>query len=368
MGMRPVLSCLCVLGLAACNGGDNGSGTQAGYAEHALVSDGALMADHTDADLVNAWGLAFNPQGFAWVANNGSDKSTLYDGNGVKQSLVVAIPAGSRGGAGVTGVVFNGSGNFVVTSGGKSGAAGFVFDTEGGTVAAWAPDVDLNNAITVYDDGAGGAIYKGLAIIVSGGTNRLYASDFHNNKVDVFDASFNKIAVAGGFADATMPAGFAPFGIQAINGQLVVTYAQQDAAAEDELHGAGLGYVDLFDGDGNLVKRLVSQGALNAPWGIALAPNDFGPLSNDLLIGNFGDGKVNAYNMSSGAFVDALKTPGGTPIAVDGLWAIAFGNDLNSQPHNTLFYTAGPNDEADGLYGRFDAVTVTNGMCSGYGC
>jgi uncharacterized protein (TIGR03118 family) len=348
--------------LTACGGGgDSGGGMgTSSYAATSLVSDFSASTNpynsaNVDTHLVNAWGLAFNPTGFVWVANAGTSTSTLYDGNGVAQTLVVAIPDGAAGTANPTGIVFSGSTDFVVSQGGLSGASRFIFAGEAGTLSGWSPGVNLNNAVTVFDGVSAGAVYKGLALASSGGANFLYAADFHNGRVDVFDATFAKVTVAGGFTDPTLPAGYAPFGIQAIGGSIYVTFAKQDAAAEDDVAGAGLGLVDVFDATGHFVKRLVDVGgALNAPWGIALAPADFGSFSNALLVANFGDGKINAFNASTGAKLGTLSKADGTPIAIDGLWGIAFGNGINSQPTNTLFFTGGPSNETHGVYGRID--------------
>jgi uncharacterized protein (TIGR03118 family) len=349
--------------LAACGGGgDDNNGGMSGYVASNLVSDTGSMSSNpyassnVDAHLVNPWGIAFNPQGFVWVANNATSTSTLYDGNGVAQTLVVAIPAGTAGPAKPTGIVFNATQSFRVSQGGASGVSPFVFAGESGTLAAWSPGVDLNNAITVHDGSAAGSIYKGLAIASSGGVDRLFAADFHNAAVDVFDATFTKISVAGGFTDPNLPAGYAPFGIQAIGGMIYVAYAKQDANAEDEVAGAGLGFVDVYDTNGNFVKRLISlAGALDAPWGMVIAPANFGMFSNALLVGNFGDGRINAFDPNTGALRGPLAKPDGTPIVIDGLWGIAFGNGINSQPANTLFFAAGPADETHGVYGRIDA-------------
>jgi len=325
-------------------------GNGATYSVRNLVSDTGGAAN-TDPNLVNGWGVAFNPQGFVWVVDNGTSKSTLYDGNGVPQSLVVSIPAGQAGDAKPTGIVFNGSENFVVSDGTKSGASRFIFVGESGTMAAWSPNVQLNSAITVYDGSAQHAIYKGLAIAA----NRLYAADFHNARIDVFDTAFQLITVPGGFVDPNLPAGYAPFGIQAIGDRVYVAYAKQDADAEDEEAGPGLGMLNVFDTDGTLIRRLVSPGGpLNAPWGIALAPANFGPASNALLVGDFGDGRIHMFEPNSGAYRGTLNTNGGAPVEIPGLWGIAFGNGLNAQPIDTLFFAAGPDDEQHGLYGRID--------------
>jgi len=339
------------------------------FSATSLVSDtagtGALV---TDANLLNAWGVSFGPGTFAWVANNHSETSTLYDGNGKAQPaaapLVVSLPSGPGGVSfDPTGVVFNGSSSFVVTAGGKSGAAKFIFDGEGGMIGGWSPSVDSGNVVITYVD-AGGAVYKGLAIASNGSGDFIYATDFANNKVDVFDSNFTKqpsTATSFSFTDPTLPAGYAPFGIQAIaNGaggatQIYVSYALQSPPGFDNASGPGLGLVDVFDTNGALVKHLIPVGgALDGPWGMALAPADFGTLSGKLLIGNFGDGRINAFDPSTGQPAGTVKDAGGTAFSVPGLWGIAFGNDANNQPHNTLFYAAGTNDEANGAYGRID--------------
>ena len=350
---RIVCGCIAA-SLFACGGGyDGGRDTMppssSAYAATNLVSDTtALPAAHTDANLVNAWGVAFNPRGFVWVVDNGTAKSTLYDGNGVPQSLVVSTPAGP------TGIVFNGTQDFKLSQNGVTAPSPFIFASESGSISAWSPTVSPTTAVVVFDGSAGGSVYKGLAIGSFGGANYLYAADFHNRRVDVFDASFAKVALPGAFSDPSLPAGYAPFGIQAIGQRIYVAYAMRQASGDDEQAGAGLGIVNVYDMGGTLIKRLVSGGALNAPWGMALAPAGFGTASNMLLIGNFGDGKINAYDPDTGGAGSALLKMDGTPLVVDGLWGIAFGNGLNSQPATTLFFAAGPNDEAHGQYGRID--------------
>jgi len=354
--------------LVSCGGGSSSNNSnpplQSSFKVTALVSDGAVPAAHVDANLKNPWGVAFNPKGFVWVADNGTDVATLYDGNGVPQSLVVTIPDGINGAAAPTGIVFNGTQSFTVTKNGKSGVAAFIFTGEGGTITAWAPAVGPTNAFVMYDDGTGGAVYKGLALAANNGGNFLYATDFHNNKIDVFDTNFTKVAMPGGFRDPAMPAGFAPFGIQAIGAKLFVTYAMQDADKHDDVAGAGLGIVDVYDTAGNLKQRFATGGPLNAPWGIAQAPSNFGSMSGALLIGNFGDGTINAFNASNGQSMGPLDGPSGSPIVENGIWGLAFGNDLSNQPSNTLFFAAGPNDEANGVYGRIDLNSSSNSVTS----
>jgi uncharacterized protein (TIGR03118 family) len=363
-----------------CAGGGYGGSTTASatltvtapsaFTATSLVADtatgGALT---TDPNLVNAWGIAFGPTTPVWVANNHGATSTLYDGNGKPQPFaaprVVALPQGAGGvDFDPTGIVYNPSTDFVVSANGNSAAAAFIFDGEGGMIAGWSASVDPANAVIMYTD-TGGAIYKGLAIANNGSANFLYATDFHNRKIDVFDASFHKqtpTATRFAFADPTLPAGYAPFGIQAIkNGPsgstlIYVTYAKPEAPDNvDNENGAGLGLINVFDTDGNLVRHLVATGGvLDAPWGLALAPSDFGTLGGALLVGNFGDGRINGFDPSTGAYLGTVADSTGAPFAVPGLWGIAFGNDAANQPHATLFYAAGPNDEANGAYGRID--------------
>ncbi|MGH8131700.1 MAG: TIGR03118 family protein [Steroidobacteraceae bacterium] len=324
----------------------------------ALMSDGSVMAAATDKHLVNPWGLAFAPNAPVRVANNGTQTSTRFEGSGV-HAPALAVPAGLSGSANPTGLVFNGTTDFVVTHDGASAPATFIFAGEGGTIAAWAPSVDATRALIVFDDGAGGAVFTGLAIANNGSANLLYAADFHNNAVDVFDSTFAKVTTAGGFRDAALPAGFAPFGIQAVrihNQTLIyVTYARQLAGTHNSADGAGLGLVNVFDTHGTLLKHLIGAGgALNAPWGIALAPANFGSLGDALLIGNSGDGVINAFDAMSGAFIGSVSDATGRPIATPGLRGIAFGNGAANQPATALFFAAGIARGADGVFGRID--------------
>jgi uncharacterized protein (TIGR03118 family) len=330
---------LVLTGPADAHGGGKGANV---YKKRNLVSDIDGVARITDANLVNPWGLAFGPATPAWVADNGTDVSTLYSG-GVRKSIPVTLPlvVGIPGGA-PTGVVFNATPGFKV----NGAAAHFIFDSEAGTITAWNAGTQAVTEATTP-----GAIYKGLAIASKGSATMLYAANFHAGTIDVFNDSFAPVTVPGGFADPNLPAGFAPFNIQEIAGRLVVAYARQDADAEDEVAGAGLGFVDVFDTSGHLLRRLVSQGALNAPWGLAVAPRHFGPFSGDLLVGNFGDGAINAYDPRTGAFRGTLKNKDGNQIKINGLWALRFGNGVIGTPQ-TLLFTAGIGDEDHGLFGE----------------
>ncbi len=328
------------------------------YRQHNLVSDIPGVADHTDPNLKNSWGIAFNPNAVFWVADNTTGLATLYDGLGNTQPPIVTIPGGSP-----TGIVFNVASNktppdFVITENGGSGAAVFIFATENGIIAGWSPAVDFTNAVVAVDNSASGADYKGIAIAGNGTANLLYATDFHGAKVDVFDRNFNPVTVPGGFKDTGIPTGYAPFGIQNLNGNLYVTYAKQDSAKHDDVKGPGFGFVDVFDADGTLIRRVVSRGLLNAPWGMAIAPANFGTYSNRLLVGNFGDGRINAYDVKTGSFIGQLRGTNGAVLQIDGLWGISFGNGIKNQPTNSLFSAAGPNDENDGLFGRLEAVAA----------
>ena len=327
--------------LSACGGSSSGVTTTPPslFTDTKLVSDTAGAAPNTDPSLINAWGIAFNPTGYVWVANTGSASSTLYDGNGVRQQLVVKTPPAPIG------IVFNGSRT-------DFNGSPFIFSTALGAIAAWSPATDPNNAAKVFDGSSSGTSYLGLAIGSYSGANYIYATDFANNKVDVFDAKFAKATLPGSFRDPNLPAGYGPYGIQTIGNRIYVTYAKH--AGNFTEHTVGAGVVDVFDTAGNLIKQLVAGGTLNAPWGITQAPANFGTLSGKLLIGNFGDGLIQAYDPETGAAAGILRKTDGTNIVIDGLWGLAFGNGVNNQPVNTLFYTAGPNASAHGLYGRID--------------
>jgi uncharacterized protein (TIGR03118 family) len=320
------------------------------YVTHNLVSDHAGKADHVDPNLENAWGLASRVDSPWWVADNGTNLATVYTADGVAfapsgSPLVVDVPDAP------TGTVANSGSSFVIGTGAAAAPALFLFATEEGKILGWNQAIPPARAVVAADRSGAAAIYKGLAI--SGG--RLYATDFHNGRVDVFDGSFDLIRRRGAFVDRKLPRGFAPFGIQAIGGRIFVTYAKQDAAREDDVDGRGLGFVDAFDRNGNLLARVARRGRLNAPWGIARAPGDFGRFSGDLLVGNFGDGKINAYKQRRGrTFTRAgeLRTAKGKALMIDGLWALQFGHGAaNNGPANTLFFTAGPDDETHGLFG-----------------
>ena len=327
------------------------------YTQHNLVSDIPGAAEVTDPHVVNPWGLTFGPTTPAWLADNGADVSTLVSG-GVAGSpvvipgLVVSIPDGVP-----TGAVFNGSADFVVSNGTSSGPARFIFSSEAGRITGWNPAVPppppsmqaQTTAATVPD-----AEFKGLAIADTATGPQLYATDFHHGTVDVFDRTFARVEHPGAFTDPAIPSGFAPFGIQTVNGGIVVTYAKVNPATGDDVAGPGNGFVDVYDTSGTLLRHFAARGPLNSPWGIAMAPQGFGKASGALLIGNFGDGRINAYDAVNGKFLGALRDSHGRNISIDGLWALQFGNGVIGTPQSLLF-TAGPDEESHGLFGELTA-------------
>jgi uncharacterized protein (TIGR03118 family) len=318
------------------------------YTVTPLVSDVPGAAAATDPNLVNGWGLARSATSPWWVADNGTDKSTLYTGAGAILSLVVGVAGGP------TGAVFAGiANNFLVatTSSTALAPASFIFASEDGQIRAWRGG---STAALVTAQGESGAIYKGLAIAQpTPGSPLLYAADFHNARVDVFNGAWQNVTPAGAFTDPALPDGYAPFGIQTIGSRVFVSYAKQDADAEDEIAGQGLGFVDAYDLDGALLARVAQHGQLDAPWGLALAPATFGRFAGDLLVGNFGNGEINAYEETGGVFEHrgTLRDADGKKLAIDGLWALEFGNSASNGSPDTLFFTAGPDDESHGLFG-----------------
>jgi uncharacterized protein (TIGR03118 family) len=336
------------------------------YSETALVADTiGTRAVTADLNVANAWGLAFGPTTPLWGANRRNHTSTIYDGNGRRQPLasplVVRLPPFALGiPFAPTGIVFNPTEQFVVTRLGVSGTARFVYAGESGMLAGWSSAVDVDDAAIAYaapDD----ARYTGLAIGTAASGTLLYAADFANGKVDVFDGSFTRQeASAFPFADPELPDGYAPFGIQAVPNdpggttQVYVSYARKDTQG-NAATGAGLGLVNVFDANGKLVARLVPEGAqLDAPWGMALAPDDFGTLSGTLLVGNSGDGRIHGFDPATGEFVGIVADVARQPFERPGLHGLAFGNDVHNQPHATLFYAAGTNGGLNGEVGRID--------------
>jgi uncharacterized protein (TIGR03118 family) len=334
-----------------------------------LIADLPGIAKVTDPTLVNAWGISLNANGGGfWVSANHSDLSEVYggdvhDGGDISQPFKVTIPGGSP-----TGQVFNNTGSatdFSVTDGTNTKPAAFIFATEAGKIAAWNGQVGVVGGVTpsrtaeVGFEATDGAIYKGLALAQVGTANFLFATDFHNGKIDVFDNQFHKVQLGANgfesFADPNIPKGYAPFGITAIGGKLYVSYAKQDANAEDDAHGPGRGFIDVFEPNGHLDGRLVSRGPLNSPWGMVKAPAGFGDFAGALLVGNFGDGRINAFDINTGKMLGTLSSAPGRPVVIEGLWGLAFGNGTTAGDANALYYAAGPDDEAHGLFGRITA-------------
>jgi uncharacterized protein (TIGR03118 family) len=330
------------------------------YTQTNLVSDGAVTAATTDPNLVNPWGVAIGPTGPFWVGDNGMSVSTAYIGSTIVPPTV-HIPAGSASDASApTGVVFNNTGGFNIGTGKARHKATYLFASEDGVISAWNPKTDFNNALIGVDNSASGAIYKGLTIGSLRGRPAVYAANFASGNVDVFDKDFNPVTLTGAFADPNLPTGYAPFNIANIHGKLFVSFAQQaGGGSPDEVDGAGLGFVDEFTTAGKLITRFASQGALNAPWAMVQAPGNFGKFSGEILIGNFGDGSINAFKASDGTFEGQLHDTNDAVITIDGLWGLAFGNGSTSK-RTTLYFAAGTNDEADGLFGSLTASKTSN--------
>jgi uncharacterized protein (TIGR03118 family) len=327
------------------------------YLLHNLVSDLPGVADHTDPNLVNPWGIAYGPATPFWIADNRTGVSTVYDGNGVQTRTAVTIPAavGGMSPGSPTGILFNATTDFVI---GPNQPTRYIFATEDGTIAGWNSGAD---ALLTADLSALGAVYKGLALGSSGGKNYLYAANFGVGRVDVFDANFTPVALAGSFTDPNLPVPFAPFNVQNVGGKLYVTYALPDAAHHDDVSGLGNGFVNVFDTNGQFLKRFASAGPLNSPWAIAPAPASFGGFGGALLIGNFGDGRINAFNPATGAWLGAIEDAGGEPILIQGLWGLIFGNGAQGGDRHTLYFTAGIADggsvEDHGLFGSIAPIT-----------
>ncbi len=335
------------------------------YLKHNLVSDLAGMADHQDPNLVNPWGIAISGTSPFWFSDNGSGMSTLYStaGSGSIPGLVVTVPPSAKAATTgtPTGIVFNGGAGFEVAAG-KSAA--FIFATEDGTISGWNSTTGTT-AIIKVDNSSSGAIYKGLALAPNGSDSFLYAANFYAGTIDVFDSTYAPVTMAGAFTDPDIPAGFAPFNIQNLGGNLYVTYAMQNAAKSEEVIGAGNGYVDVYDPAGKLLKHLISGGALNAPWGVAIAPAGFGDFAGDLLVGNFGDGMINVYKPADGTWVASLQDIEGNPYVIPGLWALQPGNGKSGGDASAVYFTAGIGGpggavEDHGLFGSLQAAPATD--------
>ena len=324
-----------------------------------LVSDlNTVGAQVVDPNLKNPWGLAFGPTTPLWVADNGTSIAGVYPVSPTgptaqPSALNVTLPPADSA---PTGQVFNPTGDFVVKSTAGMGPALFIFSSEGGQIIAWNPKADpiVNGVSTAQTEfSSKTAVYKGLAIASTRFGTFLYASNFHDNRVDVFNTRFHRVHLFGDFRDRHLPKGYAPFGIRAIDGFIYVTYAKQNAEKHDDVAGPGHGFIDVFTTSGFLVERLVSRGALDSPWGLEVAPRGFGPFGGKLLVGNFGDGRIHAYGLFSGRPAGTLRTEHHMPITIDGLWALQAGTATTGGT-GTLLFSAGLNGEADGLVGALN--------------
>jgi uncharacterized protein (TIGR03118 family) len=315
-----------------------------------LVSDGSVPAATIDPDLVNPWGVAFSPTSPFWISDNGTGVATIYNGAGGKIGLTVTVPTPTGGAppSAPTGQVFNGTASFAI--GGTTPV--FLFDTEDGTISGWAPSFGTTAALAPTP--SIGAVYKGLAIASDSTGDHLYATDFHNGDVQKFTNSFASMTT---FTDPTVAPGYAPFNAQVLDGELYVTFALQDPAKHDDLAGPGNGYVDVFNLDGTFNRRLVSQGGeVNSPWGLAIAPASFGTFAGDLLVGNFGDGTISAFDATTGAFEGKLLGWNSKPITFGDLWALTPGNGAGAGDTQKIYFTAGLHEESEGLFGVLSVV------------
>jgi uncharacterized protein (TIGR03118 family) len=343
--------------------------SEGSYKQTNLVSDTPGLAKTTDVSLINPWGLSHSPTGPWWISDNNSGSASIYNGIGNSSRPTVSIPppTGATGSGTPTGNVYNSASlskpnEFVITAGKKSGPSVFMFATEDGTISGWNQNVDQNSAVLAADrsnatnsSGDMGAVYKGLAIGTNNDHTYIYATNFRFGTIEMFDANFKLVK---SFTDTKIasncPAAgqcYSPFGIQNIGGKLYVTFALQKVGKHDDAAGAGNGFVDVFNTNGKLIKRLIAHGNLNSPWGLARAPGNFGQFSGHLLVGNFGDGTINAYDLGSGSFDGQMKNASGKAIQINGLWGIAFGNGEQAGKRNELFFTAGIGDELHGLFG-----------------
>jgi uncharacterized protein (TIGR03118 family) len=337
------------------------------FAQTNLVSDGFVPAATTDPNLINPWGLTHSATSPFWVSDNGMGVTTVYNGDGtlVKvggfDAIKIATPPGQTTLAGPTGDVFNIAGTgFNVTSGGHTGSSVFIFATEDGTISGWNPTVDPASSVLAVDNsqGGAGAVYKGLAIGQTENGTFLYAANFRNGTVDVFDQNFQQV---NSFTDPTVPAGYAPFNVQVLDDRLFVTFALQDPLLKhDDVPGVGHGFVDEFDLQGHMLDRVASGGVLDSPWGLAIAPLGFGEFANDLLVGNFGDGTINVFDPKNDHFLGKLEDANGAPITIFDLWALVPGTGNAGTDPNKIYFTAGVKNEAHGLFGSLAAIPESN--------
>ena len=337
------------------------------YVVRNLTSDIPDLADYTDPNLKGAWGISESSTSPFWISDAGSGLSTLYTSTGSVIPLVVTIPpsktVGATGTGTPTGTVSNATTGFAIATG---EAASFIFATLDGTISGWNHTVNATEAQAMVDNSATGAVYTGLAIGTSGSNTYLYAANLNSGTIDVFDSNYKAVTLPNAFQDSNLPAGYAPFNIQNLAGNLYVAYALQNTGKTFAVPGAGNGYVDVYSTAGSLMDRLISGGRLNSPWGLAIAPSNFGDYASDLLVGNFGDGTVNVFNPTTGAYMATLNDVYGTPIVIPNLWALQAGNGGSGGDANAIYFTAGipgPDNMTHGLLGRLQAapiVTATN--------
>lgn len=341
-----------ILGLLTMAGASSLFAQQAGYAQTNLVANTAGVANHTDAQLSNPWGISIIPGQPFWIANNNGGTSTLYDAQGNKNQPTVVIPVAAHNPCPQgcpTGTVAN-------TQVGIFGNGAFLFDTEDGIIANW---TGQGNAFTVVDNSAAGAVYKGLALLTNNEGTFLLAANFNSGQIDVFDRNFTPTHLTGNLTDPHLPAGYAPHGIKVIANLILVAYTMQDGAKHDPVIGAGLGVVDAFDSEGNFRGTFASGGTLNAPWGMVMAPATFGTFAGDVLIGNFGDGTISAFD-TAGQFKGQVTDSAGHVIANPGLWDMVFGAGGTGDP-NTLYFTAGGANQTSGLFATLVPVAAVGG-------
>jgi uncharacterized protein (TIGR03118 family) len=325
-----------------------------------LVSDGSVPALHIDKNLINPWGVSFPPGGPFWISDNGTGVTTVYDGAGNPitvaghTAITIATPPGQMTPAAPTGQVFNSFGGFDISQGGKTASATFIFATEDGTISGWNPAVNSGSSVLAVDNSNGGtgAVYKGLDIAQTKDGAFLYAANFRNGSVDVFNSDFKQV---NSFTDPNLPPGYAPFDVKVLDGHLFVTFALQDAAKHDDVAGPGNGFVDEFDLQGHQMQRVASGGPLNSPWGLAIAPAGFGDFAGDLLVGNFGDGTINAFNPKNDHFLGKLDGSDGKPIVIPDLWALTTGSGAPLDNPTAIYFTAGLQNESQGLFGSLTA-------------
>ncbi len=357
------LTAAAALAAAIAAGPTPGQAQTVEFTQTNLVSNLAGKAPTLDKNLQNPWGVANVPGGALWVSDNNSGLSTLYNGLGDIIPLVVTVawPANQTIGS-PTGIVWNPTSGFTFSESGTTVAALFIFDSEDGTISAWAPipgQPAPGSTTIVVDNSTTGAVYKGLAFGTNASGTFIFATNFRAGTVEAYNNAFKLTTLTGTFADPNIPAGYAPFGIQNIDGDLFVTYAKQDKPKHDEVFGNGFGYVDVFSTAGVLLSRFAANGPLNAPWGVVRAPYGLGSLAGQIMVGNFGNGWINAYPVGGGTSTGPLVTTKGKPIAIPGLWTVATGSGSDTDP-DTLYFTAGPQHETNGMFGKLTATVSTS--------